>query len=159
LPVLLAELTADIGAAQLGILALHDAHRPERQSVLMPAFPSAAKRRGRAKRKPVQPSKPLPALRKALPRPSNAAPPTRLLPAPVSLEAALRPGATLSIDRRLYSIERVQFEERLDSVEWWSRPVSRDYLRLLLRGPGGVLEALVYVERETGKRFLQAIAD
>jgi len=77
----------------------------------------------------------------------------------VALEAALRPGATLSIDRRLYNIERVLFEERLDSVEWWSRPVNRDYLRLLLRGSGGVLEALVYVERDSGKRFLQAIAD
>jgi hypothetical protein len=157
LPVLLAELTADIGKTQVGVLALHDAHRPERQSALVPALPSVSKRRGKNKR--AKPSKARPALRKAVPRPSNGAPATRLLPVPVALEAALRPGATLSIDRRLYSIERVLFEERLDSVEWWSRPVSRDYLRLLLRGSGGVLEALVYVERDSGKRFLQAIAD
>jgi len=37
--------------------------------------------------------------------------------------------------------------------------VRRDYLRLWLKNPNGGLEALVYVERETGRRFLQAVAD
>jgi protein ImuB len=52
LPLVLAELSADIGEAQLGVLNLVDAHRPEAQSALSAALPAAShsKRRGRKSR-------------------------------------------------------------------------------------------------------------
>jgi hypothetical protein len=91
---------------------------------------------------------------------TGSAPFTRLLPEPLPLDAALRVGATVAIDHRLYSIERLRFEQRLFAVEWWTRaPVQRDYVRLWLRGHGGVVEALAFVDRESQKRYLQAIAD
>jgi hypothetical protein len=90
----------------------------------------------------------------------GGAPFTRLLPEPLLLDAALRVGATVAVDRRLYSIERLRFEQRLFAVEWWTRaPVQRDYVRLWLRGRDGVVEALAFVDRESNKRYLQAIAD
>ena len=86
--------------------------------------------------------------------------PTRFLHRPLPLDVPLRLGATLSIDHRLYDIERMSFVERLESVEWWTgSPVTRDYLRLWLTGQNGGMEALVYVDRESGKRFLHAIVD
>jgi hypothetical protein len=78
----------------------------------------------------------------------------------VELDAVLARGATVAVDRRLYSIESVSFEQRLSLVEWWTRaPVSRDYVRLSLKGADGVVEALAYVDRRNGKRYLQAVAD
>jgi protein ImuB len=191
LPVLLAELGADIGPEQLGVLALRDAHRPEAKSVLVPArleseprprlsyysrksarhariFGSsssaseASDGRGGAER----PFAAKAALEKA--RRRDAAPPaaslprapTRLLPRPVPLDAPLAKGALVSLEQRLYSIEKVEFEHRLCAVEWWSpAPVARDYLRLWLAGPEGGFEALAFVDRNTGKRFLHAVAD
>ena len=38
-------------------------------------------------------------------------------------------------------------------------PVSRDYLRVWLQSANGGLEALVYVDRETGKRMIQGFCD
>ena len=143
LPVLLGELAGDIGKDRFGILELCDTHRLEGKSQLatVPAQPVNRKPGGLA---------------------SNAleGAPTRLLPKPVPLEVALRVGASVSIDHRLYSIGRIEFDRRLDGVEWWTRrPLSRDYLRLWLDGPGTGIEALVYVDRVTGKRFLHALYD
>jgi hypothetical protein len=96
----------------------------------------------------------------SFPAPGKKSPPTRLLPEPLRLDIALRVGATVPLDRRIYTIERLEFEERLQAVEWWTKtPVARDYLRLFLRSTEGLLEALVYVDRESGKRYLQAVAD
>ncbi len=157
LPVVLAELVADVGKQQVGVLRLVDAHCPEKKSRLAaPAkrLPSRSKRR--PKRLPKQLS-----LRKASAKDAgfpNA--PTRLLPRPLPIRAALRPGATFSVGRGLYTIDSVVFEQRLDAVEWWSaKPAARDYWRLFLRSASGVVEALAYVDRESGARFLQAIAD
>ena len=76
------------------------------------------------------------------------------------LEGPLHVGAALAISGRLYSVERIMFEHRLEGVEWWSRsPVARDYLRLVLRGGDGFIEALAYVERRNQRAYLQAIAD
>jgi protein ImuB len=78
----------------------------------------------------------------------------------VPIRVALRAGASLFLGSRAYVIERIAFERRLEAVEWWSRtPASRDYFRLLLRGSQGAAEALVYVDRNTKERFLQAIYD
>jgi protein ImuB len=131
LPVLLAELYADIGQNNVGVLQVLDAHRPELKSGLyggtsgasdVPAALQGVSSRSLAKSK-----------KRTDYRTHGPARITRLLPQPLPLDAALRVGATVAIDRRLYTIERLTFE--------------------------GGLEALVFVDRQTGARFLQAIAD
>lgn len=180
LPVLLGELAADIGKDRVGVLSLKDSLRPENKCALVPAF---RERGGKRSRSPfARAKKPRPghhAAPKATPEPGSGssagsafsplsaepsldwpAEPTRLLRKPVPFDAVIRIGATVAIDHRLYSIEKIQFEQRLDAVEWWSRsPVARDYLRLWLSRKESGLEAIVYVDRETGARFLQAIVD
>ncbi len=146
LPVLLAEIASDVGADHVGVLGLHDAHRPETQGMLCAAVPDL---RGRKKRAGMRE-------KAALHGPA----PTRLLARPLALDGALRRGAFVSVDRHLYSIEKVVFDHRLDLVEWWTRsPAARDYLRLSLSGADGALEALVYVDRRSGHRFLQGVFD
>jgi hypothetical protein len=170
LPLVLAELAADVGDAQIGVLAALDAHRLEARSALVPALaPQKAKTRRRGPREP-RSATPIAAHVSGVPlavvegiAPASGAPRaplTRLLPTPVELESVLARGATVAVDRRLYSIESVSFEQRLSLVEWWTRaPVSRDYVRLSLKGTDGVVEALAYVDRRSGKRYLQAVAD
>ncbi|RYZ06621.1 MAG: DNA polymerase Y family protein [Myxococcales bacterium] len=174
LPLVLAELTADIGEAQVGVLSLVDAHRPEAQSALAPALPeqaSSAKRRGSKGKEASHLASRSTALHKSSLRKSSLrkseppiwsrlpSPPTRLLPQPVELTTVISAGSTLVLGHTLYTIERLRFEQRLDAVEWWSRPVARDYLRLWLQSETGGMEALVYVERPSGRRFLQAVGD
>lgn len=176
LPLVLAELAADVGEAQVGVLRLLDAHRLEARSELAPALP-APERRGRRSKA----SRHRPGLRSATPiavhvsgsplalvegSPSfrgeaeQRAPLTRLLPEPVELDAPLRVGATIAVERRLFSIEALRFEHRLHAVEWWTgTPVERDYVRVWLRGSEGVIETLTYVDRTSGRRYLQAVAD
>jgi len=153
LPVVLAELQADVGKDRVGVLALEGSHRPEKRSRLVPvtkallagAGVGARRVDGDAGRATEEPRLPVP---------------TRLLPKPVPFDAPLRPGATVSIDHRLYTVERITFESRLDRVEWWTKtPISRDYLHVWLRGGCSVLELSVYIDRETGVRKVQAIYD
>jgi protein ImuB len=163
LPLVLAELSADIGEDQVGVLSLVDAHRPEAQSRLGAALPvssSASKRK--AKKPRLLPARaPKATLRKTEPPIWSRlpSPPTRLLPDPVELNTVISAGSTLVLGHTLYTIERLRFEQRLDAVEWWSLPVARDYLRLWLNSEAGGIEALVYVDRHTGRRFLQAVGD
>jgi protein ImuB len=150
LAVLVGELAADIGQENVGILQVLDAHRPEAQSALSPAVLSAGSQRRKGPR--------------ARPRPGMARrqrpEPTRLFARPLLLqERAFRAGETLGIGRQLYTIEKVAFEQRLEGVEWWSAPVSRDYVRLCLRGHKDTVLALGYVNRDTGSHYLQAIFD
>lgn len=162
LPLVLAELSADIGEDRVGVLSLVDAHRPESQSALAAALPEQAghtKRRGKKAKSAA--SVPKSSLRKTEPPIWSRlpSPPTRLLPHPVELSSVISAGSTLILGHTLYTIERLRFEQRLDAVEWWSRPVARDYLRLWLTSESGGLEALVYVDRHSGRRFLQAVGD
>ena len=164
LPLVLAELSADIGEAQLGVLSLLDAHRPEAQSTLAAALPAQdahAKRRGKKSRAEPANASPKSSLRKTEPPIWSRlpSPPTRLLPHPVELSSVISAGSTLVLGHTLYTIERLHFEQRLDAVEWWSHPVARDYLRLWLHSESGGMEALVYVDRHSGRRFLQAVGD
>jgi protein ImuB len=174
LPLVLAELRSDLGAERVGVLKMLDAHRLEAQSTLEPTEgvserPSRTSRpgRGRAPKRSRRTAEAPVAVHVSGASSgelagglAGGAPFTRLLPEPVPLEAALRVGATVAIDHRLYSIERLRFEQRLFAVEWWTRaPVQRDYVRLWLRGHGGVVEALAFVDRESQKRYLQAVAD
>lgn len=161
LPLVLAELIAEVGEDRVGVLRKVDTHRPEAQSALFPVVmpgvsPSRTRRSERTRSKP-ETSR---SVQVSFPASGKKSPPTRLLPEPLRLDIALRVGATVPLDRRIYTIERLEFEERLQSVEWWTKtPVARDYLRLFLRSTEGLLEALVYVDRESGKRYLQAVAD
>jgi hypothetical protein len=86
--------------------------------------------------------------------------PTRLYPKPVPLTVKLEQGATVVIGGTLFTIEKAEFERRLSEIEWWSvSAISRDYWRLWLHSPSGSCAALAFVERKTGKRFLQALYD
>jgi protein ImuB len=162
LPLVLAELSADIGEENVGVLGLVDAHRPEAQSRLAAALPEPTHAKRRSKKGRAEPSAtPKSSLRKTEPPIWSRlpSPPTRLLPNPVELSAVISAGSTLVLGHTIYTIERLRFEQRLDAVEWWSRPVARDYLRLWLQSESGGLEALVYVDRHSGRRFLQAVGD
>lgn len=168
LNVLLSELTAEVGPANVGVLSLADSFLPEKQGHLLgltPAQTRAAKPVSAERRSQVQRPRQLTLengsasarLRKAR---GHARIPTRLLMRPLPIEVPLKAGATLVLDHEIYSVERVRFDHRLKNVEWWGdRPVSRDYLWLSLAGAVGKLEAFAYVDRETGKVFLQGIRD
>jgi protein ImuB len=162
LPLVLAELAADIGEDRVGVLSLVDAHRPEAQSRLGAALPNAGhgRRKGKRAHEQVRAAHKAP-LRKTEPPiwSKLPCPPTRLLPEPVELSSVISAGSTLVLGHTLYTIEHLRFEQRLDAVEWWSRPVARDYLRLWLQSESGGLEALVYVDRHSGRRYLQAVGD
>jgi protein ImuB len=151
IPVLIAELTTELGEDKVGTLKLVDSHRPEAKSKLSPASVDPVAR-PRAKKARVRKAEPSFAERPGAP--------TRLLPEPCELHAPLRVGVSLALDRRLYTIEQLRFEQRLDAVEWWGNtPVTRDYVRLWLQGASGGFEAVAYVDRATGRRYLHAIAD
>jgi len=149
LAIVLAELISDLGKDKVGLLKLEGSHRPEKKSRLVPVTPSLLA--------------PRPAVSELAP-PGEAdaakAVPTRLLSRPIPFDAPLRPGATVSVEHRLYSVERVTFEHRVAGVEWWTgQPVSRDYVRAWLGGRSSGLEVVVYVDRSTGERKIQAICD
>jgi protein ImuB len=108
--------------------------------------------------------------------------PTRLL-SPIEFKAPLKEKELVVLDRRAFVIESIQFEERLEAVEWWApSPVSRDNFRLwlaasptsassssvasivsapasraLARGDG--VEVLVYLNRDDGRKYVQAVYD
>ncbi len=171
IPVLIAELAAELGEERVGTLKLVDSHRPEAKSKLSPAQldrePSNARgargpsaRGARASRG--QRGSPAEArLRKAEPSFAELpGAPTRLLTEPCELHGPLRVGVSVAIDRSLYTIEHLRFEQRLDAVEWWGHaPVTRDYVRLWLQGSSGGFEAVAFVDRMTGRRYLHALAD
>jgi protein ImuB len=152
IPVLIAELSAELGEEHVGTLELCDSHRPEAKSKLSPALAESPA--------PTTVSK-QPRLRKTEPSFAELpGAPTRLLPEPCELHGPLRVGSSLAIERSLYTIDRLRFEQRLDAVEWWGHaPVTRDYVRLWLQGASGGFEAVAFVDRSTGRRYLQALAD
>lgn len=152
IPVLIAEIASEIGEERVGTLKLIDSHRPEAKSKLGHALTEPAQR---------APRKANARLRKAEPSFAELpGAPTRLLSEPFELHAPLRIGVSLAIDRSLYTIEHLRFEQRLDAVEWWGRaPVTRDYVRLWLQGASGGFEAVAYVDRLTGRRYLHGVAD
>src|SRR6478752_573018 len=152
IPVLIAELAAELGEDKVGTLELCDSHRPEAKSKLSPARLEPTARTNAKKAR---------GLRKAEPSFAELpGAPTRLLPEPRELHGPLRVGVSLALDRSLYTIEHLRFEQRLDAVEWWGHaPVTRDYVRLWLQGASGGFEAVAYVDRTTGRRYLHALAD
>ena len=152
IPVLIAELVADLGEDKVGTLELVDSHRPEAKSLLKPAVVETAELRSSSKRS-----------RRRKAEPSFAelpGAPTRLLTEPCELHGPLRVGVSVAVERRLYTILHLRFEQRLDAVEWWGQaPVARDYVRLWLQGASGGFEVVAFVDRKTGRRYLHALAD
>lgn len=146
LPALLSELSAEIGAERVGVLAVHDDHRPELRTRLIGVTESEARERKRehAARREQKRA----ALRTTLdllaPRSLEPSEPTRLLPEPLALGLsvggdgrlpALRPGVTIFVGRDMFVVDAIRFDRRLDGVAWWSSvAASRDYLRVTLVG-------------------------
>jgi protein ImuB len=174
LPIVLAELEADLGPERVGVLKKLDSHRPEHTSQLVPALKTDAgkafAKKANGKRHSATRNADKSARKKSrapleLATTSSAGLPpmlgrvTRLLPTPVPFEAPLRTGASVLFDHRLYTIDSVHFEHRLEAVEWWTGPVHRDYVRIVLRGADSAFEALTYIDRDTGQRYLQGIFD
>jgi len=142
LPLLLAELQADVGNDGVGLLSLCDSHRPEKRSVLLPMS-------GKKKRK----SKVAP----ACPAMDRI---TRLLPEPQLIRSSLRAGETFGIGTELYTLKSLRFLQRLDGVEWWTEcAVRRDYHWAWLESARGGTEALIFTDRQTGHSYLQALSD
>lgn len=154
LPIVLAELAEDLGKDRVGVLQPVSSHRPENKSRLSPVSPELL-----SKREPSLKSSRAAAVSDDDMTAGGTAP-TRLFQRPLPFDAPLRAGATVSLEHRLYTVERAVFDRRLKSVEWWTKePVSRDYWRVWLSGSRGGVEAMVYVDRSTGARKVQGICD
>ena len=167
MPLLLAELEGEIGAERVGLLALANSHRPEKRSLFAPCrLEPASSLRDKT---PKKTKRAQPGLKKAIapPKVTELTEPnthfsrlTRLLEPPVPLKPPLRIGSTLFVGKEPYVIQALRFEQRLEGVEWWAdEPISRDYLRLWLKGATGGLEVLAYMDKPQGRCFLQAVAD
>lgn len=92
--------------------------------------------------------------------------PTRLLRTPVQLHAPMEINELWVLNQRPFVIERIQFEHRLEAIEWWEpERIFRDYFRVWLTAVEGRptsregVEVLVYVDRENGKNYIQALYD
>lgn len=160
LPIVLAELVEDLGKDRVGVLEPLSSHRPEKKSRLSSVTRSHLEARKVARIGAG--GSPEPGQTEGRVGGPGRAPgaPTRLFQRPIPFDAPLRAGVTVSLEHRFYTVERVVFEQRLESVEWWTRePVSRDYWRVWLSGSRGGVEVMVYVDRSTGDRRVQAICD
>jgi protein ImuB len=201
LALLVAELSADVGQDAVGVLETHDSHLLEKSSSLIPihSIPMPSPRRASLATAGTGPcsgpceSEPAGAgdggareeratlLHEAVKAPKS---PTRLI-TPIEFKAPLEAEEIVVIERRAFAIQTIQFEQRLEAVEWWApSPISRDYFRVWLtalaeanfsgsladkaeerpwEGPPRPrrdgLEVLVYVNRDDGKRFVQALYD
>ncbi|MCC6646454.1 MAG: DNA polymerase Y family protein [Polyangiaceae bacterium] len=142
LSVLLAELTAELGADRVGVLSPRFEHLPELRSALVPLAPAAA---------PLPPSgrrRGDPAAQLVLWPQAPSRAPTRLLPTPAPIDGALAPGRVVAIGRAAYTVGEIVAVERLSDVGWWApRAASRDLGRVWLSGDRGGAEAWVTRER------------
>lgn len=177
MPLLLAEIAADIGRSRVGVLREVPSHIPEGKSVLVePVLDRATK--GSVPRQATRSTRGQTTLQVAEQRsfsellqekksaqieqiaPPHKLQPTRLFPKPVPLAVKIEQGATVVIGGTLFTIEKAEFERRLSEIEWWSvTAISRDYWSLWLHSPTGSCAALAFVDRKTGQRFLQALYD
>lgn len=148
-PLLVAELEVEFGADRLGRLSVTDGHRPEQRSTLVPWTERAPKKRADSSAR----------LHKELDRA------TRLFTPPAPLPEDFGLGCRFAWGLQLFTVERMEGAERLESVEWWTASsTSRDYYWAWLRGEKQsgenlTTEALVYFDRKSKAFFLQAWAD
>jgi len=141
LAVLLAELSAEIGADRVGTLRIEASLRPEARSSLVPITSTLSR----------------PAPGRPVPGPGTSI--TRLLPAPIPLgPARIAIHAALhGLHPLVFQVDRIVFDTRLRGVQWWTpSPVDRDYLHLWLRtgvAPSGAC-AWCYVDRHHNQLML-----
>jgi len=81
--------------------------------------------------------------------------PTRLLPEPIRIERFVR-GGRLVLFGRAHRVDRVAPLARMEGIEWWTRPVTREYVRVSLVAEGSLerSEALVFHDRIAHESFL-----
>jgi hypothetical protein len=180
LAVLVAELSADVGSNAVGRLETRDSHLLEKSSQFVPIQRDVLQRGRPNPRDVLQRGRPNATAAVFDTGPSlgetSIRLPTRLL-SPIEFNAPLKEKELVVLERRAFVIESIQFEERLEAVEWWApAPVSRDYFRLwlaaspvasrdvsraasraVLRDDG--VEVLVYLNRDDGKKYVQALYD
>jgi protein ImuB len=142
--VLLAELSSEIGAGNVGVLELADVHRPEARTVLAPIDDVSSFRKRPLSRRVA----------------SDVEFPTRVLPKPVPVEPMPGGDFTVSIDNQLFTVKSSRPMMRLDQIEWWtSSPVCRDYARVWLSSGHKNVEGWIFTDRLTGRTFLHGYYD
>jgi protein ImuB len=143
LPLLLAELSAQVGPERIGLLEVAPVHRPEGRDVLREIDDRVLAEHDGAPGEP-----------EACPLPS------RLLPEPALVSVRLVRGATIAIGRQLFTIRRLYHPVRFDQVDWWtSRPLSRDYVSVSLASGRRTIEAWMFTDRVTGQTYLHGYDD
>jgi len=143
--VLLAELSAEIGRENVGVLELDPVHRPEARTLLVPLdeLSPSSKRKNDTERAA-----------------SDVEFPTRLLQKPLPFEMTSDKHPTVAIDNQLFTWMGSNSAVRFDQIEWWTAaPMSRDYARVWLRSGKKNIEAWVFTDRLTGKTFLHGYYD
>ena len=153
--VLLAELSAEIGKENVGVLEVVPVHRPETRTKLA-ALQDVS---GVAKRvRPARtPEKGLSTIADHL---SDAEFPIRMLPKPVPFTVLPGDGSSVSIDHHLFTVKRTSHFVRFDEVEWWTAsPVCRDYVRVWLTSGKKNVEAWVFTDRLTKKTYVHGYFD
>ncbi len=136
------ELSVELGEGHVGFFQVLDAHRPELRSRLL--LDGAAIVRALARED---------ALREE--ESGEQLAPTRLLPSPIAVERFVT-GGRLVVNGRAHRVERAVPLARLERVEWWTHPVTREYVRVtLVAEQGGErCEALVFHDGEAHASFL-----
>jgi protein ImuB len=152
LTVLLAELSAEIGAESIGRISSQDSHLLEKSSCLQPVSTAELMRSAVSSSTAVSlstavlepdPRSLQPFHRQHLSAPENISPepdelclpqlPTRLIQPAIEIHAPIRKSELWVIGERAYVVQDVRFEQRLESVEWWEcTRVFRDYFRVWL---------------------------
>ena len=129
------ELGAELGEGHVGFFQVLDAHRPELRSKIV--LDGTAIRTALSREET-----------RVVGELGETISPTRLLPEPVPIEKFVR-GARLMVSGRPHRVERVVPLARLERVEWWVSPVTREYVRVsLVAEEGGERsEALVFHDR------------
>jgi hypothetical protein len=143
--VLLAELSAEIGRENVGVLELDPVHRPEARTHLVPLDELSSSSKSDADTERAA---------------SDVEFPTRLLQKPLPFEVTPDRRPTVAIDNQLFTWVGTSLAMRFDQIEWWTAaPMSRDYARVWLTSGKKNIEAWVFTDRRTGKTFLHGYYD
>ncbi len=158
MPVLLAELDAHLGQGRVGVFELVDTHRPEARSRLVPVDVAHLRPRRRGQR-PTR-TRQLPS---ATPTPVAEEAchdhPTRILPEPLPIPSPDK-SALIVVDKQAFVVESIRHCARIEQIDWWSAdPLHRDYARARLRTDRETTEAWIFIDRKTGRAYLQGWFD
>jgi protein ImuB len=149
--IFLAEVSAEIGVENVGILELRPVHRPEARTSLKKLDNLSS----RVSESPTPPSVPGGATWSC-----DQEFPTRLLPEPVPITVFAGQKPMISLLNQLFAVEGKSHSVRFDAVEWWTAsPTCRDYARVLLTSGKKSVRAWVFTDRTTGRTFLHGYFD